>query len=55
MVDAKMHFCHKKNVLFQDFSFCFLLFFSKLKELAVAFSDLEKFKDLITHTSVSLD
>ena len=55
MVDTKMHFCHKKNVLLQDFLFCFLLFVLKLKELAVAFSNLEKFKDLITHTSVSLE
>ena len=51
----KMHFCHKKNVLLQDFFFCFLLFVLKLEELAVAFSNVEKFKDLITHTSVSLE
>ena len=50
-----MHFCPLKNVLLQDFLFCFLLFVLKLKELAVAFSNLEKFKDLITHTSVSLE
>ena len=48
MVDTKMHFCPPKNVLLQDFLFCFLLFVLKLKELAVAFSNLEKFKDLIT-------
>ena len=59
MVDTKTHFATRKNVMFQDFFLSFLVISLQLKGTLIkqlklfAFSDLEKFKDLITQTSIS--